>query len=155
MPSYTLSVNSRTHTVEVQPGTPLLWVLRDVIGLTGAKYSCGEGLCGACTVLVGKKPVKSCSVPIDSIGNREIMTIEGFSDESDHPIRRAWVEEETPQCGYCHPGQILTAAALLAENRNPTDREVEDAMNGILCRCGTYQRIRRAIHRTAREVDGR
>jgi aerobic-type carbon monoxide dehydrogenase small subunit (CoxS/CutS family) len=155
MPSYTLSVNNRSHTVEVQPGTPLLWVLRDAIGLTGTKYSCGEGLCGACTVLVDKKPVKSCSVPIDTMTNREIMTIEGFSAEPDHPVRRAWVEEEAPQCGYCHPGQILTAAALLAENKNPNDGEIDDAMNGALCRCGTYQRIRRAIHRTAKEVDGR
>ena len=125
---------------------PLLWVLRDVLELTGTKYSCGEGLCGACTVLMNGKATKSCITPISTVVGREITTIEGLSEEGNHPVQKAWMTENVSQCGYCQPGQIMTAVALLAENPNPTNAIIDEVMSDTLCRCGTYQRIRRAIH---------
>ena len=151
MASFSLIVNGAAETVDVDPDTPLLWVLRDVLGLTGTKYSCGVGLCGSCTVLLDGQASRSCSTPVSQVGNREITTIEGLSRNGDHPLQRAWIAENVSQCGYCQPGQILSAAALLAKNPNPSDDDINAAMSGNLCRCGTYQRIRRAIHRAAEE----
>ena len=145
----TLSVNGRTDTMEVDPQTPLLWLLRDALGLTGTKYGCGIGLCGACTVHLDGVAVRSCQIPAGSIGSRKITTIEGLSADASHPLQRAWIAEQVPQCGYCQSGQIMQAASLLAENPHPTTEQIEAAMSGNLCRCGTYQRIRRAIERAA------
>jgi len=145
MPSWDLVVNGERRSVEAEPDTPLLWVLRDQLQLTGAKYSCGEGYCGACTVLMDGEVAKSCLLRIEQAGGREITTIEGLSVNGDHPLQRAWLEQSVSQCGYCQPGQILTAAALLADNPDPSDEEIIDAMRGNLCRCGSYQRIRHAI----------
>ena len=144
-----LKVNGREHDVEVRPDTPLLWVLRDTLGLTGTKYGCGMELCGACTVLVDGEAVRSCGIPSESVAGKEIVTIEGLSRDRSHPLQKAWMEEEVPQCGYCQSGQILAAAALLAKKPKPSDADIDRAMNGIICRCGTYQRIRRAIHQAA------
>lgn len=149
--SITLNVNGQAHTVEVSPDTPLLWVLRDTLGLIGTKYSCGVGECGACTVHLAGEAVRSCMLPVGQVGERAVTTIEGLSPDGDHPLQRAWIEEKVSQCGYCQPGQIMTAAALLAENPNPTNDDIDAALAGNLCRCGTYQRIRRAIHRVAGE----
>jgi aerobic-type carbon monoxide dehydrogenase small subunit (CoxS/CutS family) len=149
MARYTLSVNGRNRSVHVDPDTPLLWVLRDDLGLTGTKYGCGEGLCGACTVHVDGAAMRSCVVPVSSVARQRITTIEGLSAKGDQPVQRAWIEEDVPQCGYCQPGQIMCAAALLAFRANPDDAEIDDAMSGNLCRCGTYPRIRKAIHRAA------
>jgi len=151
MASFSLSVNGEAKTVDVDSDTPLLWVLRDALGMTGTKYSCGIGLCGACTVLLDGKASRSCNLPVSEVGSREITTIEGLSANGDHPLQSAWIEENVSQCGYCQPGQILAAVALLAGNPNPTDDDINEAMSGNLCRCGTYQRIRRAIHRAAEE----
>lgn len=145
MPSWDLVVNGERRSVEAEPDTPLLWVLRDQLQLTGAKYSCGEGYCGACTVLMDGEVAKSCLLRIEQAGGREITTIEGLSVNGDHPLQRAWLEQSVSQCGYCQPGQILTAVALLAGNPDPSDGEIVDAMKGNLCRCGSYQRIRHAI----------
>lgn len=147
----TLTVNGQEHAVDVNPDTPLLWVLRDTLGLTGTKYSCGIGLCGTCTVHVDGEATRSCTVSISQVVGRQITTIEGLSPDGSHPVQQAWLAEKVPQCGYCQPGQIMTAAALLAQNPNPTDADIDAAMSGNLCRCGTYQRIRRAIHRAAGE----
>lgn len=155
MPTYTVTVNHTPHSIEVQAGTPLLWVLRDTLGLTGTKFGCGKGLCGSCTVLIDGDATKSCSVPIEHIGSKGITTIEGLVADRRHPVPKAWLEEEVPQCGYCQSGQIMTAAALLSRNANPTEDDIDNAMSGVLCRCGTYQRIRRAIHRAAKEVNVR
>ena len=155
MATYELTVNGGPHTVDVQRGTPLLWVLRDTIGLTGTKFGCGEGLCGCCTVIIDGDATKSCITSVETVVNSRITTIEGLSVNRSHPIQRAWIAEEVPQCGYCQSGQIMTAATLLAQNHNPTDADIDAAMTGHLCRCGTYQRIRRAIHRAAREVNVR
>jgi isoquinoline 1-oxidoreductase subunit alpha len=149
MARFTLSVNGRPRPVSVDPDTPLLWVLRDELSLTGTKYGCGEGLCGACTVHVDGAAMRSCVVPVSSVARQKITTIEGLSANGDHPVQRAWMEEDTPQCGYCQPGQIMCAASLLAFRPHPTDAEIDDAMSGNLCRCGTYPRIRKAIHRAA------
>jgi isoquinoline 1-oxidoreductase alpha subunit len=146
-----LNVNGQAHTVEVSPDTPLLWVLRDSLGLTGTKYGCGIGACGACTVHLDGEAVCSCTLPVGQVGERTITTIEGLSPNGDHPLQRAWIEEKVSQCGYCQPGQIMAAAALLAKNPDPGDDDIDAAMSGNLCRCGTYQRIRRAIHRAAGE----
>jgi isoquinoline 1-oxidoreductase alpha subunit len=143
-----LTVNDVQHQVDVDPAMPLLWVLRDILGLTGTKYGCGLGQCGSCTVHLDGRAVRSCTLPVSEAAGKQITTIEGLVD---HPLQRAWLAERVPQCGYCQPGQIMTAAALLAENPNPGDDEIDAAMSGNLCRCGTYQRIRRAIHRTAQE----
>ncbi len=147
-----LMVNGASRVVDVEPDTPLLWVLRDTIGLTGTKYGCGEGLCGSCTVLMDGEAVRSCVLPVSQAAGHRIVTIEGLSKDRSHPLQKAWIEDEVPQCGYCQPGQLLTAAALLAKKPKPTDADIDEAMGDVLCRCGTYQRIRRAIHRAAGEV---
>jgi isoquinoline 1-oxidoreductase subunit alpha len=146
---FQLTVNEHNYTVDLDPDTPLLWVLRDVLNLTGTKYGCGSGQCGACTVHLDGNPVHSCTRTISRVNNAKITTIEGLSLDGTHPLQQAWWEESVPQCGYCQPGQIMRAAALLARTPNPTDTEINDYMAGNLCRCGTYQRIRRAIHRAA------
>jgi isoquinoline 1-oxidoreductase subunit alpha len=145
----TLTVNGQLKQVEVDPGTPLLWVLRDTLGLTGTKFGCGIAQCGACTVHVDGKPVRACITPVSTVSGGAITTIEGLAPDSSHPLQRAWVAEEVPQCGFCQSGQIMAAAALLARTPRPTDAEIDTAMSGILCRCGTYQRIRDAIRRAA------
>lgn len=146
---FTLKVNGASHDVDAEPETPLLWVLRDNIGLTGTKFGCGIAQCGACTVHIDGQAVRSCVVSAASAAGREITTIEGLSDDNSHPVQRAWVEHTAPQCGYCQSGQIMTAAALLAQTSDPSDDEIDAAMAGNLCRCGTYLRIRRAIRRAA------
>ena len=145
----TLTVNGQLKRVEVDPGTPLLWVLRDTLALTGTKFGCGIAQCGACTVHVDGKPARACVTPISTVGGSSITTIEGLSPDSSHPLQRSWVAEEVPQCGFCQSGQIMAAAALLARTPQPTDAEIDASMSGILCRCGTYQRIRNAIKRAA------
>jgi aerobic-type carbon monoxide dehydrogenase small subunit (CoxS/CutS family) len=149
MPNYALLINQQNVLVDAEPDTPLLWVLRDFLGLTGTKYSCGQGICGTCTVLLDGAAVRSCITPISAVGEREITTIEGLSENGDHPVQQAWIEEKVVQCGYCQPGQILNAVALLAETPAPTDEDIDQAMGSVLCRCGTYQRIRKAIHSAA------
>ena len=144
-----VTVNGRKYDVDVSPDTPLLWVIRDAIGLTGTKFGCGLQQCGACTVHLDGEPVRSCGVPISNVGNKQVTTIEGLSPSSNHRLQRAWVTEQVPQCGYCQSGQLMSAAALLAKKPKPTDADIDAAMNGNICRCGTYQRIRRAIHRAA------
>jgi aerobic-type carbon monoxide dehydrogenase small subunit (CoxS/CutS family) len=144
-----VTVNGRKYDVDVSPDTPLLWVIRDAIGLTGTKFGCGLQQCGACTVHVDGEPVRSCGVPISNVGNKQVTTIEGLSPSSNHRLQQAWVTEQVPQCGYCQSGQLMSAAALLAKKPKPTDADIDAAMNGNICRCGTYQRIRRAIHRAA------
>jgi isoquinoline 1-oxidoreductase subunit alpha len=146
-----LQVNGRPVDVDAPPETPLLWALRDTLGLTGTKYGCGIGACGSCTVLLEGRPVRSCQVTLAEAAGRRVTTIEGLSLDGNHPVQRAWIADEVPQCGYCQPGQIVAAAALLAEKPHPTDADIDAAMDGILCRCGTYDRIRRAIHRAAKE----
>jgi aerobic-type carbon monoxide dehydrogenase small subunit (CoxS/CutS family) len=146
---FTLTVNGRSRSVNVDPDTPRLWVLRDELLLTGTKYGCGEGQCGACTVHVDGAALRSCVVPVSSVARQKITTIEGLSSDGRHPVQRAWIEEDVPQCGYCQPGQMMTAASLLAYRPKPTDAEIDDAMSGNICRCGTYPRIRKAIHRAA------
>jgi isoquinoline 1-oxidoreductase alpha subunit len=143
------SVNGKTQKVDVDPDMPLLWVLRDTLGLTGTKFGCGMALCGACTVHINGEPTRSCVTPISSATGKKITTIEGLSTDRSHPIQRAWIELEVPQCGYCQSGQIMSAAGLLAKHRQPTDAQIDEAMTGNICRCGTYQRIRQAIHRAA------
>ena len=145
MAEITLTVNAQEHTVDVSPDTPLLWVLRDALGLTGTKYSCGAGLCGACTVHLDGEATRSCTLPVSEVAGRSITTIEGLSPDGSHPVQQAWLAERVTQCGYCQPGQIMAATALLAHNPQPTDADVDAAMSGQLCRCGTYGRIRRAI----------
>ncbi len=152
MSTRSLRVNGTTRTVRADPDTPLLWVLRDELGLTGTKYGCGIGQCGACTVLVDGAAVRSCLLPLAALGDAEVTTIEGLSPDAGHPVQRAWVEEDVAQCGYCQPGQILSAVALLTQNAHPDAAAIERAMDGNLCRCGTYARIRRAIRRAAQEV---
>jgi isoquinoline 1-oxidoreductase subunit alpha len=142
-----LTVNKHSVTVDVDPSVPLLWVLREHLGLTGTKYGCGVAQCGACTVHLDGRPVRSCSTPVSRAVGKEVTTIEGLSSNGNHPVQRAWVEIEVPQCGYCQSGQIMSAAALLKQTPKPTDEEINRAMSGNICRCGTYPRIRRAIHR--------
>lgn len=144
-----LNVNHEDRTVDVPPDTPLLWVLRDVLDLKGAKYGCGMGICGACTVLLGGKAVRSCVTRVGSVGDQAITTIEGLSTDATHPVQQAWEALDVPQCGYCQSGQIMAATALLSHNPHPTDADIDDAMSGNLCRCGTYPRIRQAIHHAA------
>jgi isoquinoline 1-oxidoreductase alpha subunit len=144
-----LNLNGRDTAVDVDPDTPLLWVLRDTLGLTGTKFGCGMALCGACTVHLDGQPVRSCVTPVSAIGRRRVTTIEGLSSDRSHPLQRAWIELDVPQCGYCQSGQIMSAAALLAHTPQPTDADIDAAMSGNICRCGTYQRIRAAIHRAA------
>ena len=144
-----LLINNTPHDVDIAPDTPLLWVLRDRLNLTGTKYGCGMGLCGACTVHLDGEAVRSCQTPVSSVGTKKITTIEGLSGTNKHPVQLAWIAEQVPQCGYCQSGQIMSAAALLAHSPHPTDDQIDTAMVGNLCRCGVYQRIRRAIHRAA------
>ncbi len=148
----TLRINKKTHSVDVDPNMPLLWVLRDTLGMTGTKFGCGMALCGACTVHLNGVPIRSCVFPVASAQNNEITTIEGLSPNGDHAVQQAWIAEEVPQCGYCQTGQIMSAAALLAKNSSPTDSDIDTSMSGNICRCGTYQRIRRAIHRAASTI---
>jgi len=149
MPTTSLLINGEMHQVDVSPGIPLLWVLRDTLGLTGTKYGCGQGLCGSCTVHLDGAAVRSCVTPVSAATNKIITTIEGLSAAGDHPLQRAWLAQKVPQCGYCQPGQLMAAAALLENNPLPNDTEIDAAMSAILCRCGTYQRIRDAIHHAA------
>lgn len=141
-----ITINGSLEEIEVDPATPLLWVLRDVLGLTGTKYGCGMALCGACTVHVDGEATRACITPVSAVAGKQITTIEGLSANRDHPVQKAWIEIDVPQCGYCQSGQIMSAAALLAKNPNPTDADIDSAMSGNLCRCGTYQRVRQAIH---------
>ncbi len=143
----TLFVNGRKYVVDASPDTPLLWVLREKLGLAGTKYGCGKGLCGACTVHIDGQPQRSCITPVKDVRGKKIITIEGIPE--DHPVKKAWIEDDVPQCGYCQPGQIMSAVALLQAKPRPTDDDIDNAMTGNICRCGTYQRIRRAIHRAA------
>lgn len=145
MASFILQVNGQDYRVEAEAQMPLLWVLRDLLGLTGTKFSCGEGLCGACTVLIDGQPIRSCITALSSVTGKSITTIEGLAENGTHPLQEAWMEERVSQCGYCQPGQILNAVALLEKNSRPTDSDIDEAMSGVLCRCGTYQRIRKAI----------
>ncbi len=144
-----LNVNGKTHTLDVEPDMPLLWAIRDLVGLTGTKYGCGKALCGACTVHVDGQAVRSCSFPVSAAAGREITTIEGLSPDGEHPVQVAWRELNVPQCGYCQSGQIMSAVALLERNPNPTESDIDTAMSGNICRCGTYTRIRAAIQRAA------
>jgi isoquinoline 1-oxidoreductase subunit alpha len=145
--SFTL--NGKSQSVDVDPQMPLLWVLRDTLNMTGTKFGCGMALCGACTVHINGEATRSCITPISAVAGKKVTTIEGLSEEGNHPVQQAWIEIDVPQCGYCQCGQIMSAAALLSKKPNPTDAEIDDFMSGNICRCGTYQRIRRAIHRAA------
>jgi aerobic-type carbon monoxide dehydrogenase small subunit (CoxS/CutS family) len=145
----TLNVNGRAVQADVEPDTPLLWTLRDALGLTGTKFGCGMAQCGACTVHLDGEPIRSCVTPVSAVGSKKVTTIEGLSSDGGHPVQQAWVAEQVPQCGYCQSGQIMAAAALLAKNPKPTDDDIDKAMVGNICRCGTYQRIRAAIHAAA------
>jgi aerobic-type carbon monoxide dehydrogenase small subunit (CoxS/CutS family) len=155
MANITFTLNGAAQSVDVVPEMPLLWVLRDVIGLTGTKFGCGMALCGACTVHLDGQPVRSCSTPIKSVAGKRVTTIEGLSPNGTHPVQRAWMEVDVPQCGYCQSGQVMTAAALLARKPKPTDADIDEAMRGNLCRCGTYQSVRAAVHRAAGMNGGR
>jgi isoquinoline 1-oxidoreductase subunit alpha len=151
MPSYSLTVNGRRRTVDVAANTPLLWVLRDNLGLTGTKFGCGIAQCGACTVHLDGEATRSCVTPVSAVGTRRVTTIEGLSANTSHRVQKAWIAEDVPQCGYCQSGQIMAAAALLQRTPQPSDGDIDAAMSNI-CRCGTYQRIRAAIHRAAKEA---
>ena len=151
MPDYTLVVNGKSHTVNVPADMPLLWVLRDTLAMTGTKFGCGIAQCGACTVHLDGEPTRTCVMPVSAVGSRQITTIEGVSANGDHPVQRAWIAEDVPQCGFCQSGQVMAAVALLATNSHPSDAEIDAAMTNI-CRCGTYQRIRKAVRRAAQEV---
>jgi isoquinoline 1-oxidoreductase alpha subunit len=144
-----LTVNGNARQLDVAPEMPLLWALRETLGLTGTKYGCGMALCGACTVHVDGQPTRACVTPVSAVAGRQVTTIEGLSARTDHPVQRAWMELDVPQCGFCQSGQLMSAAALLAQNKTPTDQDIDQAMAGNICRCGTYQRIRAAIHRAA------
>jgi len=144
-----LNINGESRDIEAPDEMPLLWVLRDLLGLTGTKFGCGIAQCGACTVLVDGRALRSCSLQVSAVAGKSVTTIEGLSAEGTHPVQLAWIEFDVPQCGYCQSGQIMAAAALLAGNRNPSDADIDEALTGNLCRCGTYQRIRRAVHAAA------
>ena len=145
----TFTLNGKSQSVDVSPDMPLLWVLRDALNMTGTKFGCGMALCGACTVHINGEATRSCITPISSVSGKKVTTIEGLSADGSHPVQKAWMEEDVPQCGYCQSGQIMSAAALLSKKPNPTDADIDGAMSGNICRCGTYQRIRKAIHRAA------
>lgn len=150
MSELTLKINGQDYTVDVPSGMPLLWALRDILNLIGTKYGCGIGTCGTCTVLVDGSPMRSCVIPAASFEGKEITTIEGLDPTASHPVQQAWDEEDVPQCGYCQGGQILAASALLERNSNPSDEDIDAAMSGVFCRCGTYHRVRKAIKRAAK-----
>ena len=152
MAIYTIKINGERREFDVDSDTPVLWVLREYAGLVGAKYGCGIALCGSCTIHLDGMAVRSCALPISSIGDQEITTIEGLSKDGDHPVQKAWLKHDVPQCGYCQSGQIMQAASLLKQNSNPTDEEIDAAMNGNICRCGTYVRIKKAIKTAATEM---
>ncbi len=145
-------VNGKTVNVKAEPDTPLLWVIRDEIGLTGTKFGCGMALCGACTVHVDGKPVRSCQTPVSAVAGRKVATIESLSTDNSHPLQKAWIAHDVPQCGYCQSGQLMSAAALLKDNRNPSDADIDAAMSGNICRCGTYGRIKAAIKTAAADI---
>lgn len=145
MKTFSISINGKTHEVNADPSTPMLWVLRDHLDMTGTKFGCGIAQCGACTVHLDGVAVRTCQLPIAAINDQEVTTIEGLSENGDHPVQQAWLEHDVPQCGYCQAGQIMTAAALLKQNPNPNDQEIENAMHGNICRCGTYTRIKAAV----------
>ncbi|MDC6351312.1 (2Fe-2S)-binding protein [Zeaxanthinibacter sp. PT1] len=149
MANYTLNINGKSREVDVDPSTPMLWVLRDHVKLVGTKYGCGIAQCGACTIHLDDNAVRSCQLPVSAVGDKKITTIEGLSEHGDHPVQQAWLEVDVPQCGYCQAGQIMSASALLKNNSNPTDSEIDTAMDGNICRCGTYTRIKKAIKTAA------
>jgi isoquinoline 1-oxidoreductase alpha subunit len=154
MAAFDVKVNGRVHAIDVLPDTPLLWVVRDTLGLTGTKFGCGIAQCGACTVLLDGKALRSCTLPVSALGNGEVTTIEGVAGREAEAVQRAWVARDVPQCGYCQSGQVMSAIALLREVKKPTDRDIDLAMNGNICRCATYVRIRAAIHDAARALEG-
>ncbi len=149
MAAIKLIINQKTYPVDVDPTMPLLWAIRDVVGLMGTKYGCGIAQCGACTIHLDGIPVRSCSIPVSRVGGKNITTIEGLSTDNSHPVQQAWIEDQVPQCGYCQSGQIMTAVALLKRNPNPSDKDIDASMQGNICRCGTYPRIRKAIKTAA------
>ena len=151
MPKYRLTINGHAAAVDAEPDTPLLWILRDSLGMTGTKFGCGAGICGACTILdASSSAVRSCLITIAEANGKRFTTIEGLSEDGSHPCQRAWIEEDVAQCGYCQPGMIMTACALLKQKAKPTDADIDDAMSDVICRCGSYARIRRAVHTAAR-----
>ena len=152
MAAFNLKINGVNKTVDVDPTTPLLWVLRDHLDMAGTKFGCGIAACGACTIHLNDTAMRACVLPVSAVGEQEVTTIEGLSEHGDHPVQKAWLEHDVPQCGYCQAGQIMTAAALLKENSNPSDDEIESAMNGNLCRCGTYTRIKAAVKTAAKNI---
>ncbi|MEZ4895517.1 MAG: (2Fe-2S)-binding protein [Saprospiraceae bacterium] len=152
MANFNLNINGKSQQVDVDPTTPMLWVLRDHLNLVGTKYGCGIAQCGACTIHLNGVAMRSCSLPVSAVGNQPITTIEGLSEKGDHPVQKAWLEHDVPQCGYCQAGQIMNAAALLKSNPHPTDDEIDGAMHGNLCRCGTYTRIKAAIKTAANSM---
>lgn len=154
MATYNLTINGKQHQVDVAPDTPILWVLRDHIKLVGTKYGCGIAQCGACTIHLDGVATRSCQLPVSAIGSGSIVTIEGLSEKGDHPVQKAWIEHDVPQCGYCQAGQIMNAASLLANNPNPSDEDIDASMNGNICRCGTYVRIKSAIKTAAENMNG-
>lgn len=149
MATFNLKINGKSQTVDVDATTPMLWVLRDHLQMVGTKFGCGIAQCGACTIHIGDNAVRSCQLPVSAVGEQEITTIEGLSEHGDHPVQKAWLEVDVPQCGYCQAGQIMTASALLKRNPSPTEDEIETAMNGNICRCGTYIRIKKAVKMAA------
>lgn len=153
MASYQLSINNKKYEIEADPSMPLLWAIRDLAGLTGTKFGCGIAQCGACTVYFNGNPVRSCSIPVSAAVNQSITTIEGLSADNDHPVQKAWIQEQVPQCGYCQSGQIMAAAALLKRNPKPDDKDIDTAMQGYICRCGTYPRIKKAIKMAAKMMN--
>ena len=152
MAKITLKVNKKEHTIDADPQMPLLWAIRDIVGLKETKYGCGVAQCGACTVHMEGQPVRSCSIPVIGAANKSITTIEGLSDDNSHPVQAAWIEEQVPQCGYCQSGQIMAAVALLQKKTSPTDADIDAAMQGHICRCGTYPRIREAIKKASKKM---
>ncbi len=152
MANFNLNINGKKQIIDVDPSTPLLWVLRDHLDMVGTKFGCGIAACGACTIHLDDTAMRACVLPISAVGDKKITTIEGLSEHGDHPVQKAWLEHDVPQCGYCQAGQIMTAAALLKENANPSDDEIESAMNGNLCRCGTYTRIKAAVKTAAKNM---
>ena len=152
MAVFNLNINNKTHTLDIDPSTPMLWVLRDHLNLVGAKYGCGIASCGACTIHLEDTAMRSCILPVSSVGDKSVTTIEGLSVEGDHPVQLAWLEHDVPQCGYCQAGQIMTAAALLKDNNHPSDADIDTAMNGNICRCGTYTRIKAAVKTAAKKM---